>query len=214
MKESKTKSISVSHYYTREKVFPFHIITQGKEEVRFMICPACGAHLDDDSKFCEVCGSRIGLSDLTPAAVPEMPEATEAGKTSVSEKPYTAEAEKVSAAEKQSTAAAAAKETIAAHSTAKSLPGNGDKAASPGAPVDRRIKIIGLSVGTVIMIIGFIRIASAGTSISSTSFGGDFYTYTYQGIVAVAEALAAIEVTLGWILAAIGAAIDILSLRF
>ena len=227
MKESKTKSISVSHYYTREKVFPFHIITQGKEEVRFMICPACGAHLDDDSKFCEVCGSRIGLSDPTPAAVPEMPEATEAGKTSVSEKPYTAEAEKVSAAEKpytaeaekvsaaekQSTAAAAAKETIAAHSTAKSLPGNGDKAASPGAPVDRRIKIIGLSVGTVIMIIGFIRIASAGTSISSTSFGGDFYTYTYQCIVAVAEALAAIEVTLGWILAAIGAAIDILSLR-
>jgi hypothetical protein len=54
-----------------------------------------------------------------------------------------------------------------------------------------------------------IRIVSAGTSISSTSFGGDFYTYTYQGIVAVAEGLASIEVTLGMILTAIGAAIDL-----
>ena len=45
-----------------------------------MICPACGAHLDDDSKFCEVCGSRIDLSNLTPSAVSEMSEATEGGK--------------------------------------------------------------------------------------------------------------------------------------
>lgn len=54
---------------------------------------------------------------------------------------------------------------------------------------------------------------SAGTSISSTSFGGDFYTYTYQGIVAVSEILASIEVSLGWIIVAIGAAIDANALR-
>lgn len=199
-----------------------------------MICPACGAHLDDDSKFCEVCGSRIGLSNLTPSAVSEMPESTEggkaptaekpetaeAGKVSAAIKPYAAEAEKASAAEKPSMAerekASAAKEAISAHTAPKTGQGKGigDAAASPVKPADRRIKIIGLSVGTVIMIIGFIRIATAGTSISSTSFGADFYTYTYQGIVAVTEALAAIEVTLGWILVSIGAAIDVLSLRF
>ncbi len=66
-----------------------------------------------------------------------------------------------------------------------------------------------LGIGTLFIILGLIRIASAGTSISSTSFGGDFYTYTYQGIVAVAEGLASIEVTLGMILTAIGAAIDL-----
>lgn len=233
------------------------LFAQGKEEVRCMICPACGAHLDDDSKFCEVCGSRIDLSNPTPSAVSEMP-AKEGGKASTAEKPetaeagkisaainpfvaeagkvsaainpYAADAEKASAAEKPSmaerekvsavekpagTAASAAKEVISAHPAPKTGQGKGtgDAASSPGKPADRRLKIIGLSVGTVIMIIGFIRIATAGTSISSTSFGADFYTYTYQGIVAVTEALAAIEVTLGWILVAIGAAIDVLSLR-
>ena len=74
-------------------------------------------------------------------------------------------------------------------------------------------KKIGLIVGTVLIIIGFIRIFSAGTSISSTSFGGDFYTYTYRGIVVISEILASIEVTLGWVVVAIGAAIDVISLK-
>lgn len=85
---------------------------------------------------------------------------------------------------------------------------------------EKRIKIpeisskkIGLIVGTVLIIIGLIRILSAGTSISSTSFVGDFYTYTYRGIVAVSEILASIEVTLGWVIVAIGAAVDVISLK-
>ena len=138
----------------------------------------------------------------------------DAEKASAAEKPSMAEREKVSAVEKPAgTAVPGAKEPISPHPALKAGPGTGDAAASPVNPADRRLKIISLSVGTVILIIGFIRIATAGTSISSTSFGADFYTYTYQGIVAVTEALAAIEVTLGWILVAIGAAIDVLSLR-
>lgn len=74
-------------------------------------------------------------------------------------------------------------------------------------------KIIGLVVGSAIIVIGIIRILTAGTSISPTSFGGDFYTYTYKGIVAVSEILASIEVSLGWIIVAIGAAIDVKALR-
>lgn len=77
----------------------------------------------------------------------------------------------------------------------------------------RNVNIVGLVVGTLIIVIGFIRIMSAGTSISATSFGADFYTYTYQGIVAISEILASIDVTLGWVIVAIGAAIDVRALR-
>ena len=73
-------------------------------------------------------------------------------------------------------------------------------------------KLVGLAVGTLLIVVGVMRITSAGTSISSTSFGGDFYTYTYQGIVAVSEILSEIEVSLGWLIVAIGAAIDVHSL--
>ena len=70
-------------------------------------------------------------------------------------------------------------------------------------------KTIGLIVGTILIIIGLTRILSAGTTISSTSFGGDFYTYTYRGIVAITEQLASIQASLGWVIVAIGAAIDV-----
>ena len=73
--------------------------------------------------------------------------------------------------------------------------------------------IIGLVIGTLLIVIGFIRIFTAGTTISPTSFGGDFYTYTYKGIVAVSEILASIEVSLGWVIIAIGAAIDVSSIK-
>ena len=68
-------------------------------------------------------------------------------------------------------------------------------------------------MGTLLILIGIMRIMSSGTSISSTSFGGDFYTYTYRGIVAISEILASIEVSIGWLIVAIGAAIDIYSIR-
>ena len=84
---------------------------------------------------------------------------------------------------------------------------------TPEGSTNNKRKMLGLIVGTLIIIIGISRILSAGTSISSTSFGGDFYTYTYQGIVAISEILASIEVSLGWIIVAIGAAIDLNALR-
>lgn len=74
-------------------------------------------------------------------------------------------------------------------------------------------KLIGLAVGTLLIVVGVIRITSAGTSISTTSFGGDFYTYAYQGIVAISEILAEVEVSLGWVIVAIGAAIDVHTLQ-
>ena len=135
-----------------------------------MICPRCGASLDEDSKFCEVCGNPVQPADkpeTEPAAVPSERSAE-----------------------------------VKSEPAENLLPVSGKKTLSKG-------EMIGLAIGTVFIVVGFIRIATAGTSISSTSFGAEFYTYTYQGIVSVAEILASIEVTLGWILAAIGASIDI-----
>lgn len=66
-----------------------------------------------------------------------------------------------------------------------------------------------LIVGTFLIFVGFLRLMDSSVSISSTSFGADFYTYTYKGIVACAEMLGKINKTLSWCLIAIGALIDI-----
>lgn len=70
-----------------------------------------------------------------------------------------------------------------------------------------------LLVGTLLIIIGFIRLMDSSVSISSTSFGADFYTYAYKGIVACAEMLGKINKTLSWCLISIGAIIDIKAIR-
>lgn len=150
-----------------------------------MICPKCGARLDEDSKFCEVCGNPVQLADKPETEQQAAP----------SEK--SAEVKNEPAAIPSETSAEVKNEPAG-----NPLPVSGKKTLSKG-------EIICLAIGTAFIVIGFIRIGTAGTSISSTSFGADFYTYTYQGIVSVAEILASIEVTLGWILTAIGASIDI-----
>ena len=91
-----------------------------------------------------------------------------------------------------------------------SEPESGD---SVGKNLKDKTKLIGLIIGTALIAVGIYRITNAGTTISSTSFGADFYTYTYQGIVAISRILASIEVTIGWVIIAIGAAIDVISLK-
>ena len=78
---------------------------------------------------------------------------------------------------------------------------------------NQKANMLGLAVGTILIIIGLIQVVSAGTSLSSTSFGGDFYTYTYQGIVAISEILASIERAIGWLIVAVGAAIDVIAMK-
>ena len=70
-----------------------------------------------------------------------------------------------------------------------------------------------LVVGTLLILIGFIRLMDSSISISSTSFGADFYTYTYKGIVACAEMLSKIHKTLSWCLIGLGAVIDIKAIK-
>ena len=75
------------------------------------------------------------------------------------------------------------------------------------------VKYIELAVGISLVIVGFIRLLSSGTSISTTSFGGDFYTYTYQGIVAISELLSDIEASLCWLIMGIGASMIFRALK-
>jgi hypothetical protein len=74
-------------------------------------------------------------------------------------------------------------------------------------------KYVTLVIGTLIMFIGFIRLSDSSVSITSTSFGADFYTYTYKGIVECAEILGKINATLSWCLIAIGAIIVLKAIK-
>ena len=62
-------------------------------------------------------------------------------------------------------------------------------------------------VGFVFIIIGIIRALTSSASVSPTSFGADFYTYSYKAIVNCAELLSSVNVTLSIILIAIGCVI-------
>lgn len=167
-----------------------------------MICPICGAHLDEDALFCSVCGNRIHTDDIQVKTRPAASE--EPGSTDQTEPPESM----TTGAESANKAALNVESSPIVKEQKKVIPQKESSVPRENEKV-MKWKLLRLGVGTLFIVLGIIQAASAGTSISSTSFGGDFYTYTYQGIVAVAEGLAAIERSLGMILAAIGAAIDL-----
>lgn len=72
---------------------------------------------------------------------------------------------------------------------------------------------VSLLVGTALIVIGLIRLFTSGVTINSASFGADFYTYTYQGIVACAEMLGKVNATVAWLIVAVGAYIDLGALK-
>ena len=49
--------------------------------------------------------------------------------------------------------------------------------------------LVGVAAGVIFMLWGFSSLSDVNCSISSTSFGGDFYTYCYRGIVEAANLL-------------------------
>lgn len=178
-----------------------------------MICSGCGALLDDDSLFCASCGKPVHSPELNPANEDLLKMHSNEGDGDRQDDQRTDEVE--AGKIEKDVSASAMKDGMSAHGLKMEKPvkndTDGEKQESKSKKMSIREKA-GLAAGTFFIVLGLIRVLTAGTSISSTSFGGDFYTYTYQGIVAVAESLAVIEVTLGWILAAIGTAIDIMIL--
>jgi len=175
-----------------------------------MNCPKCNAVIDDDSRFCVHCGAPIEAEAESADAVttPEV-EATSSETVAASDAEVAPEVEARAVSAVEANSASAVEESA--------VPAVAASAAPAESAMQKRFKdktkLIGLVVGTALIIVGIYRIMEAGTTISSTSFGADFYTYTYQGIVAISRILASIEVTIGWVIIAIGAAIDVISLR-
>lgn len=162
-----------------------------------MICPQCGAALDEDSKFCVSCGHKLEeVSVPEEAAVPQQ-ETEEAAAPETLDQEVAAE-ENPTPAEGQVKAASEKVKGFMKGAAAK----------AKGFKIN-----FGFIVGTLLIIVGIVRIFTAGTTLYSTSFGGDFYTYAYRGIVAISDIMASIQVSLGWVIVAIGAAIDVFSLR-
>lgn len=64
--------------------------------------------------------------------------------------------------------------------------------------------IVGLAVGIVAIIVGLAIVFTSSDTLSSASFGGDFYTYTYRGIRAVETAVCALTKAVGALIAVIG----------
>lgn len=138
-----------------------------------MICPKCGALLEEDSKFCISCGTNL-----------------EVGDNSIRQNDSSIEFDE---------------EKLQSHVH--------HSEGSMESKSSRKINILGLIAGTLLIVIGISRIIGSGTSISSAAFGADFYTYVFQGIVAISEILSSIQVSIGWLIIAIGVAIDVISLR-
>lgn len=157
-----------------------------------MNCPKCDANNDDDALFCVACGSPIEPVGAETVVAEVQPESKQS-------EPETRGIE--------------SKSTEPAPISGKPPAHMSDKPIADAGISDKTVRSVGLIAGAVLIVIGLVQVFTAGTSISSTSFGADFYTYAYQGIVAVSEQLASIEVTLGWAVVGIGAAIDVISLK-
>ena len=143
-------------------------------------CVKCGAALQEGAKFCIGCGLPVGeMENCAPETAP----ATEATGF-----------DKEAAVEKAKEAAEKAK--VVAGATAKKL---------KKLPADT----LSLIVGTLLIIVGFIQLTGGNTTISSTSFGGDFYTYTYRGIVAISQLLSHLNKSVAWLIIGMGASIDL-----
>ena len=144
-------------------------------------CVKCGAELTEGAKFCTVCG--LPVSEMENYVPTETAPAAE-------EKGFDTEA----AAEKAKEAAEKAK--VAAGAAAKKLKKlNADS--------------LSLIVGTLLILVGLIQLMGGDSTISSTSFGGDFYTYTYRGIVAISELLSHLNKSVSWLIIGLGASIDL-----
>lgn len=66
----------------------------------------------------------------------------------------------------------------------------------------------GIIIGALCIVVGLFFFATTSSSVSSTSFGADFYTYVYRGVVATAELLVRLIKLLSLTLVLGGAALE------
>lgn len=55
--------------------------------------------------------------------------------------------------------------------------------------LNEKLAPIGLFAGALCVVVALIGLALSGGGVETTSFGGDYQTYTYQGIAAISKEL-------------------------
>ena len=102
----------------------------------------------------------------------------------------------------------ALKPTVETTSAAQASPAADTLKTAPQKNPSVIAPILGLVVGTICLLYGLAVFFGASCAIHSTSFGGDFYTYTYRGIVAIAESQLAITKLLAMLCIGFGGFMD------
>ena len=135
-----------------------------------MICSTCKAVIPDDSLFCEECGTRV---DVVVAADPDQaPAPADAAGAPVAESP-----------------APAPQAAVAPASPRAAIPLPPVKTDVAFKRLDGKYAQIGLFAGALCVVVAVIGLVLSGGGVETTSFGGDYQTYTYQGIAAISKEL-------------------------
>lgn len=144
-----------------------------------MICSSCKAAIPDDSLFCEECGARVdGVVAPASEEAPFPAEAEEAPKPAdAGEAPDAGS----SAPEAQPAPAPAPEGPKAAISFPSA------QAAEATKRLEGKYAQIGLFAGALCVVVAVIGLILSGGGVETTSFGGDYQTYTYQGIAAISK---------------------------
>lgn len=146
-----------------------------------MNCVKCGALVPNDSDYCPECGAAMN------ADIPKV--------DSVAEKAdLTADvSEKANPERKVSELGDKPEPEKPQSEEASSLLQTGDTAC-----------LVGIVAGILFTVAGLLIMIIASPGCETTSFGGDAYTFIYQGIVAIANSVALMARAIGGCLAAIG----------
>lgn len=135
-----------------------------------MICSSCKAIIPDDSLFCEDCGARI---DVVVESVSE-------------DAPIQVDASDVSAA---GDATETPQPAASSSSPETAMPLPPAKVEGAFSQLNEKLAPIGLFAGALCVVVALIGLALSGGGVETTSFGGDYQTYTYQGIAAISKEL-------------------------